>query len=170
MAKRKAKLTEVNLKFELIDKEAGRAGDLQKELEAKIPELKSAKTVSSCKTPALKKKTRDNGSLAVELGRAPFATCREAEVIYDFSEFVCTGYTLLIRTQASSYRSCLIAVICHAQARRKCPGGFRLRVWEYGLWLHLDDEDIAAEREGPTLCRGTITVVIPHREVPCNLY
>lgn len=66
----------------------------------------------------------------------------------DLAERVCTGYTSLKRTQASSYRDGLNAVLYDAQSLGKYMCGYRIRVGEDVYALHVREADSDEKMRG----------------------
>lgn len=109
---------------------------------------------------ALNEQSRDENPVEIELKASPTAISREERVIYDLAGCICTGYTIFMRVQAWSYCYPLSAVLSDAQARGELLSGFRVRVREDGLSLHLGDDESVKERGAVPLCQRVIAPVM----------
>lgn len=150
LAERQAKLSEVNLKVQILGEKAGRSGDPEKSLDAMTKELQSALTDLRAKKAVLKEEGSDKGALEMELRAAPVRNGRREKIIYNFTKRLCTAYTTLMRAQASGYRNRLNAVPGDDQAREELLGGFRARLREDRHSWHPGNDKSDVEHGGRT--------------------
>lgn len=129
---------------------ARRAGDLQKRLNTNENDLELDKEELETKELVLKEQCRDEGTLQIDLKAARAEIGRDERVIHNFANRACTGYTIVIRAQASSYRDGFDDVLGDSQSSGEYPGGFHVRVVEDEPSLHHGDEDSDEECGGRT--------------------
>lgn len=103
LAKREAKLSELDLMVQLLADVAGRVGNLQKRLNAKKKELELVKKYLEATESVMKEQSPDKGSPESELKVVLTAIFGGERVIHDFIECVCSGGTTLMCAPSPSY-------------------------------------------------------------------
>lgn len=135
----------------LLTDGAWKVGELKKRLDAAVGELAFEKQSQKAREVALKKMLLDYNRLELELRGVGAAISRRERVIRDFDERVCTGYTSLVRAQASSYRDCLKVLLSDTRSRVDYLRGHQVPVGEDYHSFRLGERNNSKERNGHTL-------------------